>query len=108
MNDIDQNEIIVPVIYSLQRSKESVSTSSRIRSIIERYKPFIPIQYHLYFDAFPSDDIAFIHYLVFAIWFCSQMGFTINKMDFYKLYHSFKHLPFHSFLLHIPCKIGEF
>jgi hypothetical protein len=108
MNDINQNKIIIPVLSSLQRSKESVSTSTRIRAIIDKYKPFIPLQYHLYFDVFPSDDIAFTHYLVFAIWFCSQMDIPVNKMDFYTLHNSFKHLPFHSFLLHIPCKIRDF
>ena len=79
----------------------STSISTRIHAIIEKYKPFIPTNYHFCFDDFPSDDISFIHYLIFAVWFCSQMGISVNKMDFYTLHNSFKHLPFHSFLLHI-------
>ena len=86
--------------------KNSILPSSRILAIIDQYKPFIPVQYHYCFETLKSDEIPFIHYLIFAVWFCSQLGISINKIDFYSLYNSFKHLPFHSFLFHIQCRVN--
>jgi len=78
-----------------------VITNSRVSSIINEYRPFVPAKYQGCFDAFPSDDIAFINYLIFTVWFCSQNGISTNQMDFYKLYKNVKHVPYHSFLSHI-------
>ena len=78
-----------------------MTVSKRVNAIINEYKPFIENKYHNCLESYPLNDISFVHFLLFGVWFSSRMGMSPSSMDFYALYPSFKHLPFHSFLYHI-------
>jgi hypothetical protein len=82
-------------------SKKCIIPSSRILYIIDEYKPFIPEKYHYVFENFPSNDTVFVHYLIFAVWYCSRLDISINKLDLYSIFSCFKNIPFHSFLYYI-------
>ena len=69
--------------------------------IIDDYKPFLDINYHSVFDAYPSNDIPFIHFLIFVIWFVSPFQFPLQFFDLFSIYFHFKGFPFHSCLFHI-------
>jgi hypothetical protein len=49
-------------------------------------------------------SIQFIHFVLFTIWFLYKLNFPysfVSTIDFHLLFHSFKHIPFHSLLFHI-------
>ena len=69
--------------------------------IIDDYKPFLDINYHSVFESYPSNDIAFVHFLIFVIWFVSPFQFPLQLFDLFSIYLHFKGFPFHSCLFHI-------
>ena len=69
--------------------------------IIEDYKPFLDINYHSVFESYPSNDIPFVHFLIFVIWFVSPFQFPLQFFDLFSIYFHFKGFPFHSCLFHI-------
>lgn len=45
-------------------------TQRRIKNLRETYKPFIPSEYHHIIDSTETNDISYMNYLLFAVWFC--------------------------------------
>ena len=79
----------------------AVVVENSVLRIIDDYKPFLDINYHSVFDAYPSNDIPFIHFLIFVIWFVSPFQFPLQFFDLFSIYLHFKGFPFHSCLFHI-------
>ena len=69
--------------------------------IIDDYKPFLDINYHSVFESYPSNDIPFVHFLIFVIWFVSPFQFPLQIINLFSIYSYFKGFPFHSCLFHI-------
>lgn len=80
------------------------SLDGNIIRLIDDYKPFLDDNYHYLFELFPSNDIPFVHFLIFVIWFVSPFRFSIQKLDLFSLFLHFKGFPFHAFLFHIKNK----
>jgi len=69
------------------------------KQLVDKYIHFIPQTHHYLLFSILSDDIQFIHFHIFAVWFMSNCN--IHHLDFISLFKRFKHIPFHSFILHI-------
>jgi hypothetical protein len=82
----------------------AISLDGNIIRLIDDYKPFLDVNYHYLFELFPSNDIPFVHFLIFVIWFVSPFRFSIQKLDLFSLFLHFKGFPFHAFLFHIKNK----
>ena len=79
-------------------------TQRRIKNLCETYKPFIPAEYHHIIDSAETNDISYMNYLLFTVWFCSHLKIQLNTIHFMTFYPSLKHIPFHSFLNNIKCQ----
>ena len=82
--------------------KDTINTfvlSGIQKELVDKYIHFIPITHQPLLFSVISDDIQFIHFHIFAVWFLSS--FNIFYFDFHNIYHKYKHIPFHSFLFHI-------
>jgi hypothetical protein len=72
------------------------------KELVDKYIHFIPLTHQSLLFSVISDDVHFIHFHIFAVWFLSS--FNIFHYDFHNLYQKYKHIPFHSFLFHISNK----
>ena len=69
------------------------------KQLVDKYIHFIPETHHYLLFSILSDDVQFIHFHIFAVWFMSNCN--IHHLDFISLFQRFKHIPFHSFIIHI-------
>lgn len=76
----------------------------RIKNLCNNYKSFIDSKSYIIIESSTSTNIPYMNYLIFAVWFCSKLNIPLENMNFEELYPAFKHLPFHSFLVHIKCQ----
>lgn len=85
----------------METTKDIIKIKRRITNICDNYKPFINSRFHIIFDNCTSLDSLYFHYLIFAVWFCSNLNIPVHNIDFPAFYPLFKHIPFHSFLFYI-------
>jgi hypothetical protein len=72
-------------------------------SKVEGFYPFIHPDFHAVLDDIPLnriDDLEYVHYHIFTIWFCSKMGVSIPK-DMNLRFEVFNHFPFFATLFHL-------
>jgi hypothetical protein len=107
--DVEENikvnvEIREPDEKHITENKSYTTLSTNYVSIIEYYRPFISTDFHLSLENIPIDrinDIGYIHFHIFTVWFLSNMNIHIPK-DIHKCYdNNFKNFPFFSSLFHI-------
>ena len=73
----------------------------RILKVVEQHKHLMnPESFHI-LSSNLTDDIQFVHFLIFAILFFQSFQFIPRDMDFHAAFAHFTHIPFHSFLLHL-------
>ena len=70
----------------------------RIHILCNHFKPFIHFNHFYIIDTTLKFDLHFTHFLIFAVWFSSNLNIPINNIDFTALYPTFKNIPFHSLL----------
>ena len=77
--------------------------NSHVKRIIEDITPYLGSHSAVWFSRYPSNDVGFIHFLIFFIWFSRPFvsGFDMDLIDLYDIYSSYRTFPFHSFLFHI-------
>ena len=86
--------------------KNITQSSNQVNRVVEDFKPFLsPIGLSV-IAKFPSNDIQFTHFLIFALLFLHNLNVSVDNLDFYSIFSHYKHLPFHSFLIHFKTSGG--
>ena len=74
--------------------------SNRVKRLLDEYKPYIGVEFHPIIDHnVVSEDIPFVCFMIFAVWFCGRMGISIRGIQWKDVYGYYAHIPFHSFLI---------